>query len=921
MLVGREPEQQQIARLVAAGRLGQSGVLVVRGEPGIGKTALLEDTADRAGDMRVMRASGSEPESGLAFSALHHLLRPALHLIDHIPAPQRDALEVALTLRRGPAPERFAVSAATLSLLSRYAEESPLLILVDDAHLLDPPSAETLAFVARRLLADPITMLIAMRSEHTSVLAESDLAAMELTGIDLSAATTLIGAASGAPVTTGLVASLHRATAGNPLALIELARDADHIDFLSPELPLPVPRAVAGAFARRVAELPEPSRCALLVTVIADGDLSVAAHAAATVGTGLHRLSDAEEIGLIRLHAGRAEFRHPLVRSAVYAAADPQQRRDAHRAVAAALPERADDRRAWHLSEATIGPDDGVALLVFEAGARARDRGAYGLATAAFARSAELTADHALRGNRLAAAGESAWLAGRPKRATELLTQAAELVTAAVASAEIDGLRGNVALRTASPRTAHELFVQAAIRVEPADPDVAAQLLADAVTASFYLCDAEAGLVAADRLAALLDDCDTAAARVRAQMAIGIAQVLAGRAGVEWIRKAVQALNTEPNLLDDPGRPDWTIIGTLFLRESAVGRELIRHVVARRRDRTALGALPNLLFHTGRDEATTDRWRSAVLSYDESIALARETQQSTDLAVSLAGLAWLQARMGLDDGCRDNAAEALTLAEMHDITLASVWAQFALGDAALAAGHTAEAIRRYRGLQEMLRDTGFRDVDVEPGPELAEAQLRHGDRTGAARTADEYHCRARDKNQPWALARAHRALAMTTSDPNERARLFDKALELHTLSPDMFEYARTRLAHGSALRRDKSRTAARAQLQHALEVFERLGARPWADLAANELYATGGRARRAGDGPLAALTPQESRIAQMLGAGNTTKQTAAALFLSPKTVEYHLRHIYQKAGIRSRAELSALVAADGVESPSAPVDN
>jgi DNA-binding CsgD family transcriptional regulator len=369
-------------------------------------------------------------------------------------------------------------------------------------------------------------------------------------------------------------------------------------------------------------------------------------------------------------------------------------------------------------------------------------------------------------------------------------------------------------------------------------------------------------------------------------------------------------LADEPHLLDDPARPDWTIIGTLFLRESGTGRDLIRRVVEEQRARTALGALPNLLFHTARDDATSDRWRSALSSYDESIALARETRQTTDLAVSLAGLAWLQARMGLTDESTANAAEAVTLGTQHDIMLAQVWAKFALGDLALATGDTGEAIRHYLGLQSMLRDICFGDVDVAPGPELAEAQLRHGEPVAAKQTAHEYFRLACEKGQPWALARAHRAVAMNTTDSGEQTAHFERALEFHDHSPDSFEEARTRLSFGGALRRAKSRVAARPQLRLALAGFDRLGARPWADLAANELEATGERARRSGDGRLGVLTLQETRVAQMLGTGRTTKETAAELFLSPKTVEYHLRHIYQKMGIRSRSQLSAVVAAE-----------
>lgn len=907
MLVGRDAERQQIARLVAGARLGQSGVLVLRGEAGIGKSALLGDAASQAGDMTVLRMSGSEAETGLAFAGLHQLLQPAQHLIDRIPGPQRDALSVALTLRAGAVPERFAVGAATLSLLSRFAEEHALLVLVEDAHLLDQPSAEALRFVARRLLADPIAILVATRPEPDALFGQTDLPTVDLGGLDLESAAALIAASGANPAPRDLVAELHRATAGNPLALVELSGDFDTVARFPPELPLPVPQTVARAFAQRAATLPVSSQVALLTAVVADGDLAVTARAAGRLGCDVGALADAEALGLLRLAGERTEFRHPLVRAAVYAQADPATRREVHAAVAAELPEAAVDQRAWHRSAAAIGPDDEVALAVLGLAERARSRGAHGVATIALARSAELTVQHGLKGERLAAAGESAWLAGDVPRATELLYRARSLVTDPARRAEVDGALGNVVLRTGSLREAYQVLTAGASH---ADADVAVQLLADAVTAAFYMCDAEAGLAAAQGLEASIGRCQTTSARIRGQMAVGIAHVLAGRAlGVRWIRSAVESLSQEPRLLDDARRPDWTVVGTLFLRESHVGRQLVRHVLSERRARTAIGALPNLLFHTARDEATTQRWESACTDYDESIALARETGQTTDLAASLAGLAWLQARMGRSEQCRANAAEALALAGRHDITLARLWSQFALGDLALAAGDPDDAIRRYLDLQSALRSTGFCDVDVAPGPELAEAQLHRGDVTAAQQTAHEYLRLARDKGQPWALARAYRAVALCTPESTDRTTLFEKALEVHTATPDLFEQARTQLSFGAALRRAKSRVAARPWLRLALDAFDRLGAQPWADRTAGELEATGERARRRGEGHLGVLTSQEMRIAVMLSAGKTTKETAAALFLSPKTVEYHLRHIYQKLGIRSRGELTSAVTA------------
>ncbi|MGE0214592.1 LuxR C-terminal-related transcriptional regulator [Mycolicibacterium sp.] len=905
MLLGRGPEQQRIAELVAGARLGQSGVLVIRGEAGIGKTALIDDTAAHS-DMTVLRASGTETESNLAFSGLHQLLHPALHLIDRLPKPQSDALAVALMVRDGPAPERFAVGAATLSLLSRYAEDAPLLVLVDDAHLLDPPSADAVRFVARRLLADPIAVVISARPEPDSAFTVTDLPVMELSGLDLSAAAALIAASAPDPATAELAEHLHSVTLGSPLALIELSRDIERVRDLSPVLPVPVSDAVAQAFGRRAAELPAGARSALLLAVVADGDVAVSARAAPTVGAVWEAIVDAESVGLVRVAAGRVDFRHPLVRSAVYAAADAHTRRAAHRAVAAALPATAHARRVWHRSAAAVGPDDEVADELVVVAEEATARGAHGVAAVALARSAELTTDDARRCGRLIGAGEAAWFAGHLGRARQLIAEADDIAAEPTAVSEISALRGHIALRSGSLREAHRLLVDAAAGTS-ADPDATVALLADAVTACFYMCDTAEGVALAERIEALLPSCRTGSARVRGQLAVGVARIIAGADGVRWLRTAVDTLNEEPSVLDDPRRPDWSIVGALFLRESTAGRSLVQQVVHDRRQRTAIGALPNLLFHTARDDATSENWQSALASYAESVALARETSQTTDLATSLAGLAWLQARMGRFEEACANATEARQLAQRHHITFADLWAQMARGDLELARGNAADAIAHYQGAQNLLSDIGFRDVDLSPGPELAEAHMRHGDTATAREVAVDYLIRAQQKQQPWALARAHRAVALTATDTADREAHFAEALRLHDLNPDRFEAARTRLALGASLRRAKKRVAARPHLRAALEDFQRLGAGPWAEAAVDELEAAGERARRGDAEYSALLTSQELRIAQMLGRGATTKEAAAALFLSPKTVEYHLRNVYHKLGINSRSELRAVV--------------
>ena len=905
MLVGRESEQRRIATLIAGARVRQSGVLVIRGEAGIGKTALLDDTARSAGEMRVLRASGSEFETGIGFSGLHQLLLPVTGMIEHLPQQLREALEVALMLRSGPVPERFAVGVAALSLLSRCAEDEPLLLLVDDAHLVDPASAETIRFIARRLIADPIALVISLRPEPEAVLNTAGLSALELTGLDVAAAVVLVARQAGEPIGPDGSAVLYEATAGNPLALLELSKGPDLIGRLSPESPMPVPDAVAQAFGGRVSTLTQSAQRASLIAAVADGDLVATARAAAELDCTVGDLAEAEAIGLLRLDGDRATFRHPLVRPAIYATAAPALRRDVHRAVAAALPDSSADLRAWHLSRSCVGPDDGVADGLVAVADRARARGAHGVAATALSRAAELTSAHPQRAERMLGAGAAAWLAGQATQADTLLETAATLATAPAVLAEIDDIRGNLALRTGSLDEGRRLLLRAADLSEVSDPDAAAMRLSDVISGCFYQSDMAGALAAASRLERLIEKCDSDAARIRGQMGIGIARVLAGGAGVQWIRKAVDALAADPDLPADPWRPHWEVVGTLFLRESGVGRGLMERAVNDDRARMALGGLPTLLFHMARDDATTDRWSSGLVGYDESISLARETGQTTDLATALAGSAWLQARMGRAEQCQANADEALALAERHGITLAKLWGLFALGDLHLAQGDAEAATHWFGRLRTTLDKIDFLDVDLAPGPELAEAQLRGGDELAAATTAQEYLARATEKGQPWALARAHRAAALTCPDPAERTSLFEQALELHSGSLDLFEEARTRLAYGAALRRSRSRVAARPQLRLALDAFERLGARPWADLAASEFDATGEKVRRGSEGYLGVLTSQEIRIARMLSDGRTTKETAAALFLSPKTVEYHLRHVYQKLHVGSRDELRA----------------
>ncbi|MEU4394860.1 AAA family ATPase [Kribbella sp. NPDC023855] len=922
MLIGRDTERRAIERLVAGARVGSSGVLLITGEPGIGKTALVTEAATLAAGLRVLRARGTEAEREIPFGGLLQLLRPALGELDRIPAPQRDALAAALALGTpepparpsglaggekgrgsrqavagaGSAQERFVVGAATLSLVCRFAEEAPVAILVDDAQLLDLPSAEALLFAARRLVADPIVLVIAARAGEVHPLAQADLPQLQLSGVGLEAAQELV---AGLPV--DLVASLHRTVAGNPLALLELARDPEQLRRVPPGVPVPVPALLAEAFAARANKLSEAARTALLVASVDDGELGVVARACADLGVDFAVFAEGERASLVALKEGRVEFRHPLVRSAIYSNAEPAQRRAVHLAVANAVQD--DDRRAWHLSEATLGTDDAVAAALEVAGNHAVDRGAHAVAATAFERAARLTGTTGARALRLVAAGEAAWFAGSPERADELLREALALEPPRQARTHADELRGDIALKCGSPARARDILFAA---TETADPEAAVGLLADVVNACFRLGDAAGALQAADELSTLLQEIERPGTRVIGLLACGVAKVLSGRGGTEEIRQAL-ALAPSVALERDRRRQVWMMLAPMFLRESGTGRALIEEAMRERRDQVAVGVLPAVLFLLARDDATTDRWADAAASYDEGIRLSRETGQTTELALNLAGLAWLSAQQGRAAECRALAAEAMGICSERQIHLGLAWSLFALGDLALGQGDPQAALPQYERLAEVLTSLGVLDPDLSPVPELVEVYLRLGRADDASAVARAFAVRAGEKGQPWALARAARALGLVEDDEQK----FLEALEWHERTLDVFQAARTRLVYGAWLRRARRRVDAREQLRRAVAAFDQLGAPGWADQAAAELKATGETARRREPSTADDLTPQERQIARLLSEGHSIRSVAARLFLSPKTVEYHLRKVYTKLGIHSRPELAEILEKGG----------
>lgn len=907
MLLGRDAERRAIDGMLAAARVGASGVLVLTGEAGVGKTALLDEVAVLAPTMRRLSAQGVESEQAIPFGGLLQLLRPILSLLDDLPGPQSDALSSALMLRASPdrEPSRFAVGSATLTLLSRAADEQPLVVLVDDAHLLDRPSADALLFAARRLVSDAVAVLATTRHDAPGSAAWAELPSTVVTGLDLDSAAGLLEVGSGG-LNREQVEALHGATAGNPLVMLELRNHPDRFAGLPADCPVPVSEAVSRSFIGRFEELDDDTQLALIVAAADSAHLGNVHRACAALGLPAAPLAKAEDAGLVSLREDQVVFRHPLVRSAVYGAAESETRRLVHRALAKVTPREQGDRFAWHLAEGAVSPDEATAAVLDSVGTHAVARGAYSTASSAHERAAQLSAEPAGTSRRLAQAGQTAWMAGSTSRAISLLDAA--LVGAFEPSARswIREVRGAVEFRCGSLVDARDMLVRAADDIGDTDPARTVRLLSDAIHVCSYLGDPATAMSMSARIEALLGRVDDAPSRFLGTMASGMAMILDGcgaDSGPRKIREALEMVASGADLGSDPFRLSHRILAVLYLRESGSLRSVIDDAVAGLRDAAALGALPYVLMHVGRDDATTDRWDDAEAAYLEGIRLASETKQTTDFAACQAGLAALYARQGRVAECRELTRSATLLCQRGHIWLGSGWLDFAQGDLAFGLGDLEAALTHYQRLMCSLEQQGVSDPDASPVPELVEALVHLGRFEEAVATTGRFADAAEAKGQPWSLARLERCRALCGSDEQARDH-FEAALELHERTPDRYETARTQLAYGSSLRRQRRRLDARPLLAAALSTFEDLGAHPWADRAASELEATGQTAHRRGVDPIDELTPQERQIAQLLAAGRTTREAAAALFISPKTVEYHLRHVYLKLDLNSREALA-----------------
>ena len=855
-------------------RGGRSGALVIRGDAGIGKSTLLEYAVAQASEARVVRALGVETESEFAYSGLHELVRPLLAWLPELPPVQADALRGALALAEAQGAGRLYIGAATLSLLAAARDDGPLLCVIDDAHWLDEASAGALAFAARRLEAEGVVMLFAARGQGFRTRGIPELV---LGGLDAEAAVVLLDHDANVRVSPEVAEELVAATGGNPLALLELPRrlSGEQLQGAEP-LPHPVPvgESLETVFATQARSLSEEARRALVIAATAD--TRAMRVITRTGSTNPAAFEECEDAGLLAIEDGQIVFSHPLVRAAVYQQATPAERRAAHRALADGFADdgKYAERRAWHSAAASVEPDEEVAGRLEAAAAAASYRRGHVAAAAMFERAAGLTPENEPRARRLYLAAHSAWLAGQGDRALRLLDDAASAGADDLLRADVSHLQSRIELRRNAAAGVVDRLVAEAGRVEPLDATRAGAMLATAAEAS----PAEARLELARRAASLTAGRDDAAGLL-ASLVLARTLFEAGEAteAHERLAHARATLAANRELRHDPElilAAVETLAG-VGPGDDALFRELLDEVTAAARAH-AVVVLPRALLQTAWLDFEAGRWTDASLNFFEAARLADEIGQGRERIAAVAGNALLDALRGRVTDARTAAAE------LRD---AGGAAAHILGLAALGGGETNAAIAQLEAAAADPTPSILLRGLPAPHLDLAEAYLRAGRREEAKAAAAEL--RGGD-------AACARALL-------DGGAAFAEASEHVAKRP--FLLARVRLNLGEHLRREGSRREARDELKAALAVFEQLDAEPWSERARRELRASGETARRRQASTVDELTPQELQIARMVAAGASQKEVAAKLYLSPKTIEYHLGKVYRKLGITSGRQL------------------
>ena len=870
----------------------------------MGKTALLAYAVEQASDMTVLTVTGVEGESDLAFGGLHGLLSPVVDALDGVPEAQRQPLAAALGLAAGEGHDRLLVSAGVLSLLAAAAEPKPILCLVDDAQWLDIPSANALSFTARRLVAEDVVILFGARDGELRRFEAAGLEELEVGGLEREVAAVLLDqvAREAAPSVRG---RLLDEAAGNPLALLELpaglsdAQLAGHVRL--PEA-LPVTDRLRAAFGQRIERLPEPTRAALLIAAAEEaGELAVILRAAAELGLPADAFDPAEE-GLVRTAGVALSFRHPLVRSVIYESAPLGRRRRAHAALAVALEHAHQGERAiWHRAMATSTTDEEIADALEASGRRSQQRGGHASAATALERAATLSEAPRRRARRLAAAVEAAWFAAQVDRARELVSRSLPLSE----RAQRAGLlywRGAIEGQSGGLLDGVATLHQAVALSE--DPSLTLKILRDGCAMADQAGAPDEALSFAERAADA--SCVGEIDRFTKASLTARAADLSG----DYARgKALAAELVE--LAEQIDVPVCLIWSTLAAIRAGMGEASLRHAsraVSRARDTGEVTTLPFCLHVQAMALIGHSRFDLAYATAEEGWRLALETGQPWAAGWNLVHLALIDALRGLEERVQAHVTELQALVARSGATPTVHYAERVMGLLDLGLGRPADATER------LLRAFSAGRPDSDPSfvsdvPDAVEAAARSDRLRKVAGHLARFEEWAQRSSDPKAFALLARCRALV--DEPHAEQHFEQAVALaHSLPP--FDQARTELLYGEWLRRQRRRVDARRHLRTALELFGRMGVSPWEARAQAELRASGETARKRDPTTRDLLTPQELQVSRLVASGMTNPEVAAKLFLSPRTVDYHLRKVFTKLAIASRSELSRVDLGDSV---------
>jgi DNA-binding CsgD family transcriptional regulator len=903
-LHARERELASLDDLIAGARDG-GGVLVLRGEAGIGKSTLLEAARDRANaaGVSVLTAAGVQSEAHLPFAGLHQLLQPLLGDLDALPGPHRAALEAAFGMSEGAAPNPFPIALATLELLGEAAARAPLLVVAEDAHWLDHPTSDVLAFVARRVKLEPIVLLFAVRDDVTNPFESADLAEMRLEPLDRPSAGELLDAHAPelAPATRE---RLLDEAAGNPLALVELPAALESQLDETAVLPdhLPLSARLEGAFAARLSELPETSR-ALLLAAAADGH-SVVHESVGAAGQVLGRdvaaedLDPAIDLRLVESEPPNVHFRHPLVRSAIYRAATITERNATHLALAEVLADDP-DRSVWHRAAAATDHEEALAADLEATAQRARRRGAIATAVEALRRAAELC-DGAERVRRLLFAAELAFELGRRDIALPLLAKAQPLELTPLERGRMTLIREMVDPRPLDAPKVRQLVDAAALAAEEGDRDLALDLLWLVASRCWWSFLGEeqrlAGLAAAEALGTVDED-----ERVLA--------IVAYLAPLERGEELIAALSRASGSVeaDEQGRG---LLGTAAFATGAfaLADAFLAGTAARLRSQGRLGHLPRLLALQGTAAARQPDWSIALPAAEEGERLATELGQPAWIAGAQTVEAYVAALRGDEQAAEAAAAAAEQVALPLGANFLLTAVQWARGLAALGAGRHEDAFA------ELLRTHDPQDPAFHHHmrwwaiADIAEAAAHSGDEDEGRRLLNEFAALAERTPASWIQLGLRHARAVLADDADAEA-LYQSALSAE-VNRWPYQRARLLLAYGAWLRRRRRVAESRTPLRAARDAFDALGVRAWGERARQELRASGETSRSRTPEARDELTPQELQIAQMAAEGLTNREIGQQLYLSHRTVGSHLYRLFPKLGISSRGQLSSVLGSE-----------